>query len=56
MVKQKKQTKKAKRPNVAIFLIPDDLKKLLKRESYRSQRSRSDIVREALYVYFSMRQ
>lgn len=51
---KRKPTKKKK--EVSIFVIPKELRAMLRKEAYESERSRSDIVREALYVYFSMRQ
>jgi predicted DNA-binding protein len=45
-----------KKHNMRIFIIPKKLDEKLRREAYHTKRSRSDIVREALYVYFAMRQ
>lgn len=36
-----------------IFILPVDMDERLRKEAYRTKRSRSDIVREALGEYFS---
>ena len=48
----KPKKKQAKRTNLAIFVLPQDLRDKIRREAYHTRRSMSDVVREALFVYF----
>lgn len=44
---------KKPKKELAIFILTKKLKEQLRKEAFRLKRSRSDIVREALYLYFS---